>query len=197
MKKLLDSEISREQVQLAEAINQFSGDYSPATSRHSRDVARLAAKAGAKLGLPRKACLLVYVTGLLHDVGKLAVPRSILEKGAPLTEPEWQTIAQHPRLGCERVVVPSGFPDCVGEAVLHHHERLDGSGYPHRLTGEELTFSSRLIALCDTVSAMSSSRPYRKAREEGQIVAELERCAGDKYDPELVQLVMEFITSDP
>jgi len=133
---------------------------------------------------------------LLHDVGKLGISERILLKPAALTDEERSVIQLHPRIGYQLVRQVPALQG-IAPAVLHHHERFDGDGYPGRLRGEAIPLEARIIAIADTFSAMTSDRPYSGARTPEQACAELERCAGGQFDPEIVALFVEEVRRRP
>ncbi len=144
---------------------------------------------------PRRREELIFAS-LLHDVGKLGISERILLKPAALTEEERSVIKLHPRIGYQLVrQVPA--LQSIAPAVLHHHERYDGQGYPGQLSGETIPLEARIIAVADTFSAMTSDRPYKPARSTEEACAELERCAGGQFDPEVVRLFVEEVRRRP
>lgn len=122
---------------------------------------------------------------LLHDVGKVGVPESILGKDGPLTEGEWELMRQHPEIG-ERIVSPAEFLKPAVAVIRHHHERWDGKGYPDGLAGEDIPLPARVFTLADTFDAMTTDRPYRKAMPDEAALEEIQRCGGTQFDPDLV-----------
>lgn len=133
---------------------------------------------------------------LLHDVGKIGIPESILNKPAGLTDTERRVLNTHPILG-ERIVAPLGFPDCVGHVIRHHHERWDGAGYPDNLKGSEIPGAARLFSIADSIDAMTSIRPYRLPVTFEEAVAEIRRHAGSQFDPDLAMLASEVFLDSP
>jgi HD-GYP domain-containing protein (c-di-GMP phosphodiesterase class II) len=127
---------------------------------------------------------------LLHDVGKIGIPESILNKPAGLTDTERRVLNTHPILG-ERIIAPLGFPVCVGQVVRHHHERWDGTGYPDRLRGEDIPGAARLFSIADSIDAMTSIRPYRLPVTFEEAVNEIKSHAGTQFDPDLAMLASE------
>lgn len=127
---------------------------------------------------------------LLHDVGKIGIPESILNKPSGLTDTERRVLNTHPILG-ERIVAPLGFPDVVRQVIRHHHERWDGAGYPDGLKGEEIPAAARVFAIADVVDAMTSIRPYRRPVSFERAVGEVMREAGKHFDPVLAVLAEE------
>jgi diguanylate cyclase (GGDEF)-like protein/putative nucleotidyltransferase with HDIG domain len=154
------------------------------TGSHSQRVADLAARTARRLGLPEEDVELTRLAASLHDLGKLAIPEEILRKPGPLTEPERMVLERHPQIGF-RMLESLGV-DPVADWVLHHHERWDGSGYPDGLPGDRIPLGARIIFVADAYDAMTSERVYRRRVAPEQAVAELERCAGSQFDPEIV-----------
>jgi len=162
------------------------------TCGHSERVAFLAGELTLRLGFNHDDVELVKLAGIVHDVGKIGVPEAVLTKNGRLTDEEFGLIRQHPEIG-HRIL--SGIPPLapVLPAVLHHHERYDGRGYPHGLAGEEIPVFARIIAIADTFDAMSSNRAYRAAMAREQVLNELSRSAGTQLDPHMVS---EFVRMD-
>lgn len=158
----------------------------PYTAGHQRRVAELARAIAEEMGLSKDQVHGLWIAAILHDIGKaLAVPIEILSKPGKLTEQEMGLIRQHPRAGYE-VLKDVEFPWPVAEIVYQHHERLDGSGYPRGLKGEEILLEARILAVADVVEAMSSHRPYRPALGIEAALSELEKGKGKLYDPAVV-----------
>jgi HD-GYP domain-containing protein (c-di-GMP phosphodiesterase class II) len=166
---------------LATALSVWDGE----TRLHSDTVVELARKTGARMGLDAMELLELELAALLHDVGKLRVPRELLRKPGPLSESEERLMRNHPAWGAELV---SGVPglQAVALIVRHHHERVDGGGYPSRLTGVHIPVASRIMAVCDSYGAMTEARPYRERREPQAALAELRDLAGNQFDPAVV-----------
>jgi diguanylate cyclase (GGDEF)-like protein len=136
------------------------------------------------------------MASLLHDVGTVAVSERVLLKPGPLNAQEREVLELHPRIGAQVVSqVPSLRP--LAPAILHHHERFDGSGYPNGLAGEDIPVPARLIAVADAFSAMMHDRPHRAARTVDEACAVLERGAGTQFDPEMVRLLVDEVRQDP
>ena len=154
------------------------------TGSHSQRVAELAARTARRLGLPDEEVELTRLAASLHDLGKLAIPEEILRKPGPLTEPERMVLERHPQIGF-RMLESLGV-DPVADWVLYHHERWDGSGYPDGLPGEQIPLGARIIFVADAYDAMTSERVYRRRVAAEQAIAELQRCAGSQFDPEIV-----------
>jgi len=147
------------------------------------------------MGLPEKDVTGLYISGLLHDIGKVGVPVEILAKPGRLTDAEMALIRRHPQTSYE-VLKVIDFPWPVAEAILQHHERLDGSGYPRGLKGKEIIREARILAVADVVDAMINHRPYRPARSIEEVKEELRKGRGKLYDPEVVDACLKVIEED-
>ena len=156
------------------------------TGEHSRGVLDLALAAADQLGVDEEERILVEFGALLHDVGKIAVPETILNKPGPLTDAEWAVMREHTVLGQRMLDRVGGTLADVGLVVRASHERWDGGGYPDRLAGEAIPLASRIVAVADAYSAITTSRPYREARSADVAIAELQACAGGQFDPRVV-----------
>jgi len=168
----------------------------PSVRLHSDEVANYVAAVANQLEIdPRRREELV-IASLLHDVGKIGISERILLKPGALTPEERSTIELHPRIGY-RLVEQVPALDSIAPAVLHHHERFDGDGYPAGLAGDEIPLEARVICVADSFSAMTSERPYRAALELEEACAELERCAGTQFDPQVVRLFVEAVRLCP
>ena len=170
-----------------ELILRILAEREPELREHVAGVATLALAVGRALDLPGDALEELRLAAELHDVGKLAVPDAVLDKPGPLNEEEQAFIRQHTVVG-QRIL--AGVPSLsrIAALVRSTHEAWDGNGYPDGLTGEQIPLAARVIAVCDAFSAMTSHRPYRAARGAEEAIAELRRCAGTQFDPELVEL---------
>ena len=163
---------------------------------HSRSVASLAGRVCRRLGVDDHQTSVIERAALLHDVGKLAIPRSILDKPGALNEREWTLMRRHPVLGEALLRATSPDPE-VELLVRHHHERWDGMGYPDRLVGDEIPLGSRIIAACDAFDAMTSARPYRARRAIAGALAEVAVMAGSQFDPEVATTLVVAMTEEP
>lgn len=177
----------REEAQLAtvRALLQALELKDPYTRAHSERVGRLAALIAGELGAPAPRVDAVRLGGTLHDIGKLAVPTGLLRKSGPLTAQERGVVQRHPEDG-DAVLRGVSVLAEARAAVLHHHERFDGSGYPYGLTGGRIPEAARIVAVADAFDAMTSTRSYRPARPAGAAREELRRCAGTQFDPLMV-----------
>jgi diguanylate cyclase (GGDEF)-like protein len=163
-----------------------------AASNHGDDVARYAAAIGEGLGLSGSELASVQRAGLLHDAGNIGVPDAVLLKPGPLTPPERELIELHSTLGY-RIMLAAGLPEREALWVLHHHEHLDGSGYPHGLRGDEIPLPSRILLVADAFEGMTSPRPYHPARSRDAALAELRRCAGTQFDSRAVEALEQAL----
>lgn len=144
-----------------------------------------------ELMLPEAEIERVRVAALLHDIGKIALPESILEKPSSLSNVEWDFVKQHPRIG-QVIVDEAGGMLEAGKIILHHHERFGGHGYPHGLRGRDIPLGSRIVSIADAYDAMVQDRPYRRAIDHAAAIAELRRHAGTQFDPELVDIFVRL-----
>ena len=169
-----------------EAFGLATESRDPYTSGHQRRVTTLAVAIARELGLPEESIEGLRAAGLMHDIGKLAIPSEILSKPSRLSEIEFALIKGHPQVGYD-ILKPVGFPWDVDTVILQHHERLDGSGYPQGLKGEEILIEARILAVADTVEAMATHRPYRPALGMEPALEEIMSHANTRYDPDVVQ----------
>ena len=154
----------------------------PELGDHLSGVAELAEAVAKRLGLDDQDCARVRHAAELHDIGKVAIPDSIVQKPGPLDEDEWAFMRRHTIIG-ERILAAAPSLAPVGELVRSSHERYDGRGYPDGLAGEDIPLGARIIAACDAFDAMLSDRPYSPAKSVDEARAELHRCSGTQFDP--------------
>ncbi|AXK31515.1 HD-GYP domain-containing protein [Streptomyces armeniacus] len=165
------------------------------TRGHSERVGRASVLIARELGMDEERTEALRFAGILHDVGKLGVPTRLLRKDGPLTPQERRVIELHPEYGHE-MVRGIRFLGDVRCAILHHHERLDGRGYPYGLSGGQIPEFARVVAVADAFDAMTSTRSYRKALPVSRAVAELEDCAGTQFDPRMVAALARALARD-
>jgi response regulator RpfG family c-di-GMP phosphodiesterase len=168
------------------------------TEGHSERVSRLTAKVAREMGFAGQELVDIERGALLHDVGKIGVPDSILRKPGPLTKPEWAAMQQHPVLA-GLMVSKVGFLEGTMPILLYHHERFDGGGYPYGLTGDQIPLEARIFAVVDTYDAITSDRPYRKASPPRHAVKEIRANSGTQFDPAVVEIfvtVMERLLAE-
>ncbi|MBV9773216.1 MAG: response regulator [Gemmatimonadetes bacterium] len=162
------------------------------TGGHIERVTRYAVATGRAMGVNADTLRQLWVAGLLHDVGKVAIPDQILGKPGRLSQEEYGIMQRHPTIGAN-ILERSSFLRPAIDGVLHHHERWDGTGYPQRLRGEEISLVGRILAVADAYDAIVTTRPYRKKSPSEAAVAELRRCAGTQFDPEVVEAFLRAL----
>jgi HD-GYP domain-containing protein (c-di-GMP phosphodiesterase class II) len=189
----------RHAADLAEALDELGSTYDDTlealsgaldlrdneTEGHARRVTRYSVMIARALGVGGRELLEIERGALLHDIGKIGVPDSILLKPAKLTDEEWEIMRRHPELG-HLMIRNIRFLGKSAPVVLHHHERYDGKGYPAGLVGDAIPLGARIFSVADTFDAMTSDRPYRKALGYEETRTEIERCAGGQFDPKVV-----------
>ncbi len=166
------------------------------TYGHSKKVSDYAVALAEALHLPQDKIATIRAASLLHDIGKVGIPDSILTKEGALTEEEWEPVRAHPQLGVEILRHVIDLVNCL-PAILHHHERYDGKGYPSGLKGENIPLEARILSIADAYDAMTSPRPYREQLTPQEALDELKRCAGTQFDPEFVDVFCKIIESAP
>jgi PAS domain S-box-containing protein/putative nucleotidyltransferase with HDIG domain len=177
---------------IAEALSKVIEDRDPYTSGHSAGVASLAEAIARTMGLSEDHITGIYITGVLHDIGKMAVPVEILVKPGRLNDMEMSLIQIHPQAGYE-ILKGIEFPWPVAQAAHQHHERMDGSGYPQKLRGDEISPEARILAVADVVDAMTHHRPYRPAFSRRDAINEIKKGRGRLYDPQVVDACLEVL----
>lgn len=165
------------------------------TSGHSARVGKLAVAIAEAIKMSEDKIESLKYAAVLHDVGKIGVSETILNKEGELQESEWESIRSHPVIG-QTIIKGIKFLFDIGEVVRHHHERYDGQGYPDGIKGEEIPLESRIIAVADTYDAITSDRSYRKGKTHDEAIEELKRVAGSQLDPELVIIFCKVVTSE-
>jgi putative nucleotidyltransferase with HDIG domain len=163
------------------------------TGYHSRGVVELAVAVADQLGLDDRQRQLTEFAALLHDVGKIKVPKEIINKPGPLTPDEWDVVRRHPGDGADMLNGVGGFLAEVGDIVRHHHERWDGDGYPENLAGEDIPVIARIVAACDAFSAITTDRAYRRGRPIAEALEELRRSAGTQFDPAVIDALCKVM----
>jgi putative nucleotidyltransferase with HDIG domain len=161
------------------------------TRDHSENVAAYAVALGQALGLDPQHVVRLRRAALLHDVGKVAIPRAILEKPHNLTDAEFEHMKLHAPIGAA-MLAHAGLRE-EAEWVRHHHERLDGRGYPDGIAGDDIPLEARIIFVADSFEAMTSDRPYRGGMSVEEAVAELRRCKGGQFEPHIVETLARLV----
>jgi len=165
------------------------------TNGHSNRVAEYSMEIGRRAGYKGKELEDIYMMGLLHDVGKIGVPDTVINKPDRLTEEEYNLIKTHPVLGCRILGNIKEMPK-LSQVAKWHHERYDGKGYPDGLAGENIPVEARIVAVADAYDAMTSYRSYRDPLPQASVRAEIEKCMGSQFDPKFAQIMLEMIDED-
>jgi PAS domain S-box-containing protein/putative nucleotidyltransferase with HDIG domain len=174
-----------------EAIASIAETRDPYTAGHQRRVAGLASAIAKEMGLGEEQVAKIRIAGLLHDIGKVAVPAELLSKPGKLNETEFDLIKLHPQLGRD-ILKTMELPWVICPIVLQHHERMDGSGYPRGLKGDEICLEARILAVADVVEAMASHRPYRPSLGIDKALEEISNNRGKLYDSEIVDICLKL-----
>jgi putative nucleotidyltransferase with HDIG domain len=172
-------------VVLLDSKDEYTAQHSAAVAMYCRDMA-------TAMQLPEEQTEALHLAGLLHDLGKVGVPDAVLRKVEALDESEWEFIRQHPEKGAEVLSHLVAYQD-VADIVRYHHERLDGSGYPHRIRGDSIPELSKVLAVADSYHAMTSDRPYRSARSSFEALKELRMMAGTTLDATYVEVLAKVL----
>jgi PAS domain S-box-containing protein/putative nucleotidyltransferase with HDIG domain len=198
LRKRAETEVKRSMSELrttfrqtVRALASMAEKRDPYTAGHQQRVARLACAIGRDMGLSEDALEGLEMAGILHDVGKVYVPAEILSKPARLSQMEMGIMKTHPEVGFE-ILREVSFPWPVARAVLEHHERMDGSGYPAGLHGHEISLEARILAVSDVVEAMSSHRPYRAALGLARALDEIKSGRGRGFEPDAVDVCLHL-----
>ena len=164
------------------------------TSRHSQKVTEISVALAKELGLLRNNIEEIQLAGLIHDIGKIGVKESVLNKPGKLTQEEFQLMRLHSEIG-EHILKPVIEDEEILKIVRHHHERYDGNGYPDRMKSKQIPLGARIVAVADTYDAMTSKRPYREAMDPKKACAEIKCCRGSQFDPEVVEIFLKMRNS--
>ena len=165
------------------------------TEGHTQRVTQMTLQLARAMGMSEEELVHVRRGALLHDIGKMGIPDSILHKPGPLTEEEWKVMRQHPVEGCA-TLRRIGYLRPALDIIYCHHERWDGTGYPRRLKGEQIPLAARIFSVADAYDAMTSDRPYRPAMTHEEALAELRRNAGTQFDPGIVELFLQTLEAE-
>ncbi len=162
------------------------------TSEHHRRVSRIAAALANKLKMPKDMVNMIYKTAIIHDIGKINIPKEILNKATKLHKSEVEIIRSHPLTGYE-IVKDLKFMSPIEKIILQHHERVNGSGYPYGLRSDEIMVEAKIISVADVIEAMSSDRPYGQAYSIDEIIDELNKNSGVLYDESIVFAAIQVL----
>jgi putative nucleotidyltransferase with HDIG domain len=187
-------ELASLQVGLLSTVMQTLSMRDAMTARHSAAVARYAREVARLLGLSERDQDLIHTAALLHDIGKFIFPDSILVADRKLTDEEWETVKLHPEQGAKLVRRIEGYGP-VADIIISHHERMDGKGYPHGISGDDIPLGSRIISVADTYDVMTSRDSYRRPVSAEAAIMELRRVAGTQLDPIVVDRFVQMVES--
>ena len=176
--------------EIVECITSALDARDPYTAGHSERVSDLAQMICGEMGITGECQNDIHVAAHLHDIGKIGIPDAVLNKPERLTDEEWEIMKEHPAIGAE-ILSKSSMLSGLIDIVLHHHERFDGKGYPDGLKGAEISVGARIIAICDSIDAMTSTRRYRKALGFDICYQEIEKNLGKMYDPVIGRFVLD------
>lgn len=186
------TEITKLNNELLQVLSYVIDMRDPFILGHSQQVVFYAVKIAQKLGLSQERIEVIRKGALIHDIGKLGIPESILGKKSRLTTEEFHIIKDHVKIGAEIISQSEALKNTV-PIIYHHHEHYDGGGYPEGLKEAEIPLEARILALANSVEAMASDRPYRKGRSLVKIIAEVKRSRGTHFDPQVVDVFLEII----
>ena len=167
----------------------------PYTKGHSTSVSKFSEALARAINLPEKEVERITLGALLHDVGKIGIPETVLKKEGPLSDDEWKIMKQHPVIGVEKVLQPNPSLRDLIPIVKYHHERIDGKGYPDSLSNGDIPLAAKIVAIADTYHALISDRPYRKGMNIEKAISILEEGAGSQWDADLVRTFIQIAPS--
>jgi len=176
-----------------QALTAVTRVHDQGTSAHAQRVVAMAEATARVLGRSAEEIQLVRLGALLHDIGKISIPNEILHKPGPLTEEEWGVMHRHPDMGRQILAQAGGRFELLSHIVVAHHERWDGTGYPYGLAKEGIPLGARILSVVDSFDAMTSQRPYRQPLPLEQARAELQKCAGSQFDPQVVHAFLQAL----
>ncbi|MDA0183906.1 HD-GYP domain-containing protein [Solirubrobacter phytolaccae] len=187
-------ELSRAYRGTAVLLSDLLEDSDAYTGQHTHEVVELSVRVAEKLGVDEDVRRETELGALLHDIGKIAIPDSIINKPGPLTDDEWTLMKTHTVVGQQMLDRVGGLLGNVGLVVRASHERFDGRGYPDGLIGVEIPLAARIIIVCDSFNAMTTTRPYRPAMAIVDAVEELRVCSGTQFDPNVAEALIEIVS---
>jgi putative nucleotidyltransferase with HDIG domain len=187
-------EVKKRQKELVLALAKSLDSRDNYTANHSKNVANYSLRIAREMKLSNRQCEAIIIGGLLHDIGKIGVPKAILTKSSRLTNDEFDEIKRHPVIGYEILKHISSFrKNGVLDMVLYHHERYDGKGYPYGLKGEEIPLVARIMSVADSFDAMTSKHVYRNALDLEHVIKEINNHKGTQYDPEIADVFLRML----
>lgn len=187
--------ITKNYLSTLKVLNRILGARDPYTRKHSKKVSEYAVKIARELGLSADEQEVMREAALLHDIGKVGIAESILNKPSKLNPQEWAEVKKHTQIG-EGFLEPIQVLHIEQSMIRHHHERYDGKGYPDHLKGEEIPLYARILSVADAYEAMVSPRPYRKALSPLEAIKELRKCSGTQFDPHIVRIFIKILRKD-
>jgi len=192
---ILQEQLDRDFANTLQALARLIEIHDPSTGGHSVAVREAAQQLGRAMGLTGRDLVEVIHAAILHDIGKIGIPKEILDKNGPLTAVECAVVRRHPGLGEQALLSIERFAR-TRQYVRHHHERFDGTGYPDGLKGEAIPLGARILAVADSWAAMTADRSYRPALSREEARRELERGAGSQFDPRVVARFLELLDQE-
>ena len=187
LKKTCDIQnIAKTMIKMIDAKDEYTG-------QHSHAVQARAVAFAKSLGLSKHEIERIKIGSAFHDIGKIGIPETILNSSSPLTDKEFEKIKQHPDIGYKILEDIPAFSGIISKIVKHHHENWDGSGYPDKLSGENIPLAARIVAIVDSYHAMTSNRPYRKGLSIKETLKRLKEGAGKQWDPALIDKFIDTI----
>jgi len=187
MERLLDQVIVT-LAKIIDAKDKYTNGHSERVAKYSREIAR-------RMGLSEQKQEEIYFMGILHDIGKIGIPDTIINKTEKLTDEEYQMIKRHPEIGEEILKNITEIPN-ISLGAKYHHEKYDGGGYPNRAAGEEIPLEARIIGIADAYDAMASTRSYRDVLPQKVVRAEIEKGRGTQFDPECTDILLKMMEED-
>jgi putative two-component system response regulator len=185
-------ELEEMSIQLVQTLVNLIDAKSPWTRGHSERVAELAVRIAREMGLDENKVNTVRLGALLHDIGKIGTYDTLLDKSAALSDDEYAIVKGHPDRGADALAAIAQLKDVI-PVIRYHHENMDGSGYPHRLDHEAIPLNARIVSVADAYDSMTATRPYRPAPGREYAIAEIKRCSGIQFDPEVVAALLRTV----
>jgi putative nucleotidyltransferase with HDIG domain len=188
--------LERTHVEMVIAFSEALDAKDQYTAGHSRRVMEYSVGIAKRMNMTENNIEMLRKSALLHDIGKIGIPDVVLQKKSKLTDEEYAVIKSHPEIGATILKSIKSFTGIM-PSVLHHHERFDGRGYPHGISGERIPLHARVIAVADSFDAMTSNRPYRKAFPLKTALSELEKNSGIQFDPGIAEAFIRIFKDSP
>lgn len=198
MKRIKDMNLKLERylIDFANILLNTVGAKDHFTESHSQNVSKLCVAFGKKLQLSFQEIENLRLAGLFHDIGKIGIPDNILLKQGKLTDEEYETMKLHPIMGANIFALSEVFKK-LSPIIIAHHERVDGKGYPNKLSGDDIPYLAKILAICDSFDAMISKRSYKEAKNISFAINQIKECSGTQFDPRLAESFVKFYEEDP